>query len=82
MKKYVPAVLSFLAIMGAVTMLCLLLNDSFGRYSLEELRGGNKEFLNAAEETLAALNAMDLPEVRYFLEQFAAGFGLTLDELT
>ena len=49
---------------------------------LEELRGGNKEFLNAAEETLAALNAMDLPEVRYFLEQFAAGFGLTLDELT
>ena len=28
MKKYVPAVLSFLAIMGAVTMLCLLLNDS------------------------------------------------------
>ena len=49
---------------------------------LEELRGGNKEFLNAAEETLAALNAMDLPEVQYFLEQFAAGFGLTLDELT
>ncbi len=48
---------------------------------LEELRGGNKEFLNAAEETLAALEAMDLPEVRYFLEQFAEGFGLTLDEL-
>ena len=51
-------------------------------FLIQELRGGNKEFLNAAEETLAALNAMDLPEVRYFLEQFAAGFGLTLDELT
>lgn len=49
---------------------------------LEELRVGNNEFLNASEETLAALNAMELPEVRYFLDHFAAGFGLTLDELT
>ena len=49
---------------------------------LEELEAGNNEFARAAQETLAALEAMDLPEVRYFLRHFADGFGLTLDELT
>ena len=48
---------------------------------LEELEAGNGEFGNAAQETLAALHRMELPEVSYFLEQFAGAFGLTLDEL-
>ncbi len=48
---------------------------------LEELEAGNGEFANAAQETLAALKKMELPEVAYFLEHFAEGFGLTLDEL-
>jgi len=48
---------------------------------LEELKAGNNEFANAAQETLAALEAMDLPEVRCFLDHFAGGFGLTLDQL-
>ena len=48
---------------------------------VEELEAGNGEFGNAAQETLAALRRMELPEVDYFLERFGGAFGLTLDEL-
>lgn len=48
---------------------------------LEELNAGNSEFKRAAQETLSALEGYHMPEVSYFLEQFAAPFGLTLDEL-
>lgn len=47
----------------------------------EELRAGNGEFRRAAEQTLDALRAMELPEVEYFMDHFLPGFGLTLDEL-
>lgn len=47
---------------------------------VEELRAGNGEFRKAAEQTRAALERMDLPEVAYFLEEFAPSFALTLDE--
>lgn len=47
---------------------------------LEELRSGNGEFRLAAEQTRQALEKMALPEVDYFLEEFAPGFSLTLDE--
>lgn len=48
---------------------------------LEEIEAGNNEFADAAEETLISLQAMDLPEVAWFLEKFAEAFGLTLDGL-
>ena len=48
---------------------------------LEELEAGNNEFADAAEETLDALRAMQLPEVSWFLSRFAEAFGLTLDGL-
>ena len=48
---------------------------------LEELTAGNRDFADAAGETLAALRRMELPEVDYFLEHFAESFGLTLDQL-
>lgn len=48
---------------------------------MEELEAGNHEFGPAARQTLSALQASDLPEVHYFMEQFVPGFGLTLDEL-
>lgn len=47
---------------------------------VEELRAGNGDFKRAAEQTGEALDAMDLPEVRYFLQEFAPSFSLTLDE--
>lgn len=48
---------------------------------LEELKAGNREFSRAAEQTLAALESHDLPELRYFMEHFLPAFSLTLDEL-
>ena len=48
---------------------------------LEELRAGNGEFRQAAEQTLEALKDFRLPELDYFMEHFLPAFGLTLDEL-
>lgn len=47
----------------------------------EELKAGNREFERAAEETMHALEAMDMDEVRYFMDNFGASFRLTLDDL-
>ena len=48
---------------------------------VEELKAGNNEFRQAAEQTLEDLKAYGLPEVDYFMERFLPAFGLTLDEL-
>ena len=48
---------------------------------LEELKAGNAEFREAAAQTRKALDAFDLPEVRYFMDAFLPSFSLTLDEL-
>lgn len=47
----------------------------------EELKAGNREFERAADETMAALRAMQMEEVDYFLTHFGDSFRLTLDEL-
>ncbi len=49
---------------------------------IEERRGGNREFLRAEKSLREQLEAMALPEVDYFIEVFAPGFALTLDELS
>ena len=48
---------------------------------LEELKASNHEFILAARQTRQALDEMDMPEVRYFVENFLDSFTLTLDEL-
>ena len=48
---------------------------------VEELKAGNTEFREAADQTRRALEAFGLPEVDYFLETFMDSFSLTLDEL-
>lgn len=48
---------------------------------LEELKAGNREFKQAAEQTRAALDQMPLPALGYFMAEFLPGFELTLDEL-
>jgi 5'-deoxynucleotidase len=48
---------------------------------LEEVAAGNHEFIKAEKAIRASLEALALPEVRYFLETFAPSFRLTLDEL-
>ncbi|MBR2667698.1 MAG: 5'-deoxynucleotidase [Oscillospiraceae bacterium] len=46
-----------------------------------ELHAGNEEFRRAGGQTLAALRAMDLPEIDYFLQNLLPAFTLNLDEL-
>ena len=48
---------------------------------LEELKAGNAEFRQAADQTKMALVEMHLPELDCFMEEVLPGFELTLDEL-
>ncbi len=48
---------------------------------LEELKASNHEFILAAQQTRDALEEMNMPEVRYFMDNFLDSFTLTLDEL-
>jgi len=48
---------------------------------LEELSAGNPEFARAEKMNRVSLEAIDLPEVRYFVETFLPSFKLTLDDL-
>lgn len=48
---------------------------------LEELKAGNQEFRLAAGQTKEALDRMELPALRVFMEEFLPAFQLTLDEL-
>ncbi|MEQ6885739.1 5'-deoxynucleotidase [Salicola sp. Rm-C-2C1-2] len=46
-----------------------------------ELRAGNREFEQAAQQIRSRLEAEQLPEVAYFLEVFAPDYGASLDYL-
>jgi len=48
---------------------------------LEEVTAGNREFVEAEKTLRQTIEAIDLPEVRYFLATFVPSFRLTLDEL-
>ncbi|MEX2224122.1 MAG: 5'-deoxynucleotidase [Candidatus Rokuibacteriota bacterium] len=48
---------------------------------LEERAAGNREFSRAEKALRASVDALELPEVRYFMDTFVPSFTLTLDEL-
>ena len=48
---------------------------------IEEQKAGNAEFDSAARQTLAAIHAMERPELQWFLENALPAFSLNLDEL-
>jgi 5'-deoxynucleotidase len=48
---------------------------------VEEVAAGNREFSRAEQALRATVEALPLPEVRYFLKTFAPSLKLTLDEL-
>ena len=48
---------------------------------VEERKAGNLEFLSAEASARAKLEALDLPEVDYFLQNLMPGFEKNLDEL-
>ena len=49
---------------------------------LEEESAGNREFRQAQQRLEESLSARMTPELRYFLDIFAPGFRLTLDEVS
>ena len=48
---------------------------------IEELKAGNQEFESAAAQTRAALEAMHLPELDWFMVHCLSAFGKNLDQL-
>ena len=48
---------------------------------VEEVKAGNNEFKKAGEFILESINAIEMPEVKYFQDHFVQGFFLSLDEL-
>lgn len=48
---------------------------------VEELKAGNSEFRRAADETKAALRAMEMEELNWFLDNLSDAFQLALDDL-
>ena len=48
---------------------------------VEELRAGNREFADAAENIRQSIDALPLPEVRDFMAAFGPALGYSLDEL-
>lgn len=47
----------------------------------EEKKAGSGEFVKAGEGIQRAIEAMDLPEAKIFVDEFLPAFDLTLDEL-
>ncbi len=41
---------------------------------------GNGEFLDAKESIKKAIDGLDIPEVKLFMEEFIDSYGLTLDK--
>lgn len=48
---------------------------------LEERSSGNSEFKDAEKSLKEIINAIDLPEIKYFINEFLGAYGKTLDEL-
>lgn len=48
---------------------------------LEEEKCGNSEFSSAKKTIAASLDAMDLPELKWFMEHILPTFTLTIDEM-
>ena len=47
---------------------------------IEEIKMGNMEFKDAESSTKAAINALNMPEVEIFMNEFIESYYLTLDE--
>jgi len=48
---------------------------------IEELKTGNNDFRLAAEQSKEKVKKMNIPEVKYFIDNFLPAFELTLDEI-
>lgn len=48
---------------------------------VEEAKAGNRDFDKAAKANLDAINGLDMPEVKCFMDDFMDSYSLTLDEM-
>ena len=48
---------------------------------IEEQKAGNTEFDFAAKQSMEAMLAMDMPELRWFIDECLEPFGLNIDQL-
>ena len=48
---------------------------------VEEQKAGNTEFDSAARQSMAALTAMEMPELQWFLDECLEPFSLNIDQL-
>ena len=48
---------------------------------IEELKSGNTEFARAKKTIKASIDAINLPEVKYFMDNFVGAYELSLDEI-
>lgn len=48
---------------------------------IEEQKAGNTDFDSAVEQTMGAMQAMDMPELNWFIENCLPAFSLNLDQL-
>lgn len=48
---------------------------------IEESRMGNHDFEKAENTIKEAIEEMDMPEIKYFMENFLASYSITLDEI-
>ena len=48
---------------------------------IEEQKAGNTEFDSAAQQTMASMKAMAMPELDWFIAQCLPAFSLNLDQL-
>ena len=48
---------------------------------VEEQKAGNTEFDSAAQQSMEALKALDMPEMNWFIDNCLEAFSLNLDQL-
>lgn len=48
---------------------------------IEESKAGNSEFVSASKRIRKTIDSIELPEVKYFMDNFIPAFSKTLDEL-
>ena len=48
---------------------------------IEEQKAGNTEFDSAAQQTMASMRAMEMPELHWFIENCLDAFAMNLDQL-
>lgn len=49
---------------------------------ISEENSGNREFLSAKQTILETINAIGLPEAKYFMNHFIPSYGMTLDQIS